>query len=71
LRIYCYFAQNNWVEKLPIASWVYNILLHSALGNYSFAKALMGFQPKGPYNLPYGDPSERAIQGETRAKDIQ
>jgi hypothetical protein len=31
----------------------------------------MGFQPKGPYNLPYGDPSERAIQGETRAKNIQ
>jgi hypothetical protein len=31
----------------------------------------MGFQPKGLYNLPYGDPPERAIQGETKAKDIQ
>jgi hypothetical protein len=31
----------------------------------------MEFQPKGPYDLPYGDPLESAIQGETRAKDIQ
>jgi hypothetical protein len=54
-----------------MALWVYNTSLHSALGNCSSAKALMGFQPKGPYDLFYGDPSEKAIQGETRAKDIQ
>jgi hypothetical protein len=71
LRIYCCFAQNDWVEKLPMALWVYNTSLHSALGDYSPAKALMGFQSKGPYDLPYGDLSKRAIQGETRAKDIQ
>jgi transposase InsO family protein len=71
LRIYCCFAQNNWIEKLPMASWIYNISLYSALGNYSPAKALMEFQPKGPYDLPYGDPPEKAIQGETKAKNIQ
>jgi hypothetical protein len=71
LRIYYYFAQNNWIEKLPIASWVYNISLHSALNDYSPAKALMEFQPKGPYDLPHGDLLERAIQGETKAKNIQ
>jgi hypothetical protein len=71
LRIYCYLAQNNLIEKLPMALWVYNTSLHSALGNCSSIKALMRFQPKGPYNLPHGDPSERAIQGETKAKDIQ
>jgi hypothetical protein len=54
-----------------MASWIYNISLHSALDDCSPAKALMGFQPKGLYNLPYGDPSEKAIQGKTRAKDIQ
>jgi transposase InsO family protein len=43
LRIYCCFAENDWIEKFPIASWIYNILLYSALGDCSFAKALMGF----------------------------
>jgi transposase InsO family protein len=71
LRIYCYFAQNDWIEKLLMASWVYNTLLHSALGNCSSAKALMGFQSKGPYDLPYGDLLKRAIQEETKAKNIQ
>jgi hypothetical protein len=71
LRTYYYFAQNNWIEKLPMASWIYNTSLHSALNNYFSAKALMEFQPKSPYNLPYGDPSEKAIQGETKTKDIQ
>jgi hypothetical protein len=54
-----------------MALWVYNTSLHSALNDYSLAKALMGFQPKGPYNLPYGDPPEKAIQGGIRAKEIQ
>jgi transposase InsO family protein len=71
LRIYCCFAQNDWVEKLPMASWVYNTSLYSALGNCSSIKALIKFQSKGFYNLLYGDPLERTIQGETKAKDIQ
>jgi hypothetical protein len=54
-----------------MALWIYNTSLHSALGNCSSAKALMGFQLKGPYNLPYGDPPERTIQGETKARNIQ
>jgi hypothetical protein len=54
-----------------MALWVYNTSLYSALGDCFSAKVLMEFQFKGPYNLPYGDPSEKAIQGETRAKNIQ
>jgi transposase InsO family protein len=71
LRTYCCFIQNNWVEKLPMAEWTYNTATNASFQDCSPAKALMGYQPRGPWNLPSGDPPERVIWGETRAKEIQ
>jgi hypothetical protein len=54
-----------------MAEWTYNTATNASFQDCSPAKALMGYQPRGPWDLPSGDPPERVIRGETRAKEIQ
>jgi transposase InsO family protein len=70
LRTYCCYEQNDWVEKLPMAEWVYNTSIHSAHGQTP-AMTLRGYQPRGPSDPPSSKPPARAKKAEERAEQIR
>lgn len=70
LRTFCNYEQNDWVEKLPLAEWVYNTSVHSAT-KQTPAHLFMGFQPRGPYDLAAVTPGKNAVKGSERAQQLQ
>ena len=71
LRTFCCFEQNDWAERLYLAEFVYNTSWHSATRTTP-AKALFGFDPRGPNDIPTQGPKPSKVPAaEDRAKQLR
>jgi transposase InsO family protein len=71
LRTYCGHEQDDWAPNLCLAEFVYNTSWHSAI-NTSPARALFGFDPRGPYDIPPSGPQPvKAPAADQRASHLR
>ncbi|SPC68179.1 related to Gag-pol polyprotein [Ustilago sp. UG-2017b] len=76
LRMYCNYEQNDWVDLLDTAAFVYNNMVHNSIGVSPFF-ACYGWNPKAhpdiPQRLGVHDPDqfEYLIDGKERCKYLQ
>ncbi|SPC64153.1 related to Gag-pol polyprotein [Ustilago sp. UG-2017b] len=76
LRMYCNYEQNDWVDLLDTAAFVYNNTVHNSIGVSPFF-ACYGWNPKAhpdiPQRLGVHDPDqfEYLIDGKERCKYLQ
>src|SRR6266699_2398306 len=70
LRSYYNFEQDDWVIKLFLVEFVYNTLRHSSTGTIP-ASAFLGFDSRGPADLPAFMKIDRALTVEDCAKQLR
>jgi transposase InsO family protein len=71
LRTYCGHEQDDWAPNLCLAEYVYNTSWHSATST-SPARALFGFDPRGPYDIPRQGPQPvKAPAADQRASHLR
>ena len=70
LRTYCGFAQDDWASKLFLAEFVFNTSWHSAIRE-SPAKALFGFDPRGPNDIPLARTNRHVPLADERARELR
>jgi transposase InsO family protein len=70
LRTYCGYAQDDWATKLYLAEFVFNTSWHSTIRETP-AKALFGFDPRGPNDIPQVPPKIHVPTADVRVKELR